>query len=169
MSCTGEPDPAARPLYVTVRCSSSTSTYDSGTTRRKIYYYEVAAVNAIRQGGLSNQASATAPRRGGSTFNSARGPSAMVTGSKTDQERARARVAVPPRARDKDPRCAARPRSAVPRARENRMRGCAAGDMRGARPDAAGHRGSTTARCSGGCAAANTVGEQRSDQTNRSR
>jgi hypothetical protein len=41
--------------------SSSTSTYnDSGTTRRKIYYYEVAAVNAIGQGGLSNRAIATA-------------------------------------------------------------------------------------------------------------
>ena len=51
----------AEKAYVKVSCSASTCTYtDSNTTRRKTYYYEVAAVNAIGQGPRSNQASAAA-------------------------------------------------------------------------------------------------------------
>jgi subtilase family serine protease len=47
--------------YVKVSCTASTCTYNDGnTSRRTTYYYEVAAVNAIGQGPLSNQASAVA-------------------------------------------------------------------------------------------------------------
>ncbi len=47
--------------YLSVACASSTYTYnDSGMTRQRTYYYEVAAVNAVGRGPLSNQASATA-------------------------------------------------------------------------------------------------------------
>jgi subtilase family serine protease len=47
--------------YVKVSCTASTCTYNDGnTTRRRTYYYEAAAVNAIGQGPLSNQASAVA-------------------------------------------------------------------------------------------------------------
>jgi fibronectin type 3 domain-containing protein len=48
-------------LYVTVTCSSSSCSYnDSGTTRNRIYYYQVAAYNAVGQAALSNESSARA-------------------------------------------------------------------------------------------------------------
>jgi Fibronectin type III domain len=47
--------------YVSVACTASTCTYnDSNTSRRHTYYYEVAALNGVGEGPLSNQASAVA-------------------------------------------------------------------------------------------------------------
>jgi len=47
--------------YLSVSCTASTCTYtDSGMARQRTYYYEVAAVNAVGQGPLSNQAAAIA-------------------------------------------------------------------------------------------------------------
>jgi subtilase family serine protease len=47
--------------YVKVSCTASTCTYtDNNTSRRRTYYYEVAAVNAIGQSPLSNEAFAAA-------------------------------------------------------------------------------------------------------------
>jgi subtilase family serine protease len=47
--------------YASLNCTSSTCTYnDTGTRHAAVYYYEVAAVNAIGTGSRSNQASAKA-------------------------------------------------------------------------------------------------------------
>ena len=47
--------------YGTVNCTASTCTAtDTGTRSRTVYYYTVAAVNAIGTGPQSNQASARA-------------------------------------------------------------------------------------------------------------
>ncbi len=47
--------------YLSITCTSSTCSYtDAATTSRTTYYYEVAAVNSVGQGPLSNQASARA-------------------------------------------------------------------------------------------------------------
>ncbi|HUY06714.1 MAG TPA: fibronectin type III domain-containing protein [Acidimicrobiales bacterium] len=47
--------------YVSVRCTSATCSYkDTNTKHGTTYYYEVAAVNAVGTGALSNQASAKA-------------------------------------------------------------------------------------------------------------
>jgi fibronectin type 3 domain-containing protein len=47
--------------YLTVACATSTCSYtDTGTNSRTYYYYEVAAINAVGTGPLSNQAYARA-------------------------------------------------------------------------------------------------------------
>jgi subtilase family serine protease len=47
--------------YTTVSCTASSCSYsDTGTARRVTYYYEVAAINSVGQGAVSNQASAVA-------------------------------------------------------------------------------------------------------------